>query len=66
MNIPAFICDLVFFILAGDKDMHESLDEFEFWPDPTTDYGVPTTDYGVSCSLMSQIKWMSQLFLGCC
>ena len=22
------------------KDMHKSLDEFEFRPDPTTDYGV--------------------------
>ena len=28
------------FILAGNDDMHESLDEFEIWPDSTTDYGV--------------------------
>ena len=28
------------FILAGNEDMHESLDEFEFRQDPTTDYGV--------------------------
>ena len=27
-------------ILAGNKDMHKILDEFEFQPDPTTDYGV--------------------------
>ena len=42
--------------------MHESLDEFEMWPDSTTDYRViykslnefeiqrdPTMDYGVGC-----------------
>ena len=23
-----------------NEDMHKSLDEFEFWPDPTTDYRV--------------------------
>ena len=28
------------FILAGNDDMHESFDEFEIWPDSTTDYGV--------------------------
>ena len=31
---------MIFFILAGNEDMHESLDEFEFQQDPTTDYGV--------------------------
>ena len=30
----------ILFILAGNDDMHESLDEFEIWPDSTTDYGV--------------------------
>ena len=29
-----------FFILAGSEDMHKISDEFEFWPDWTTDYGV--------------------------
>ena len=29
-----------FFILAGNEDMHKISDEFEFWPDRTTDYGV--------------------------
>ena len=29
-----------FFILAGNKAMHKILDEFEFWPNWTTDYGV--------------------------
>ena len=28
------------FILAGNDDMHESLEEFEFLLDPTTDRGV--------------------------
>ena len=32
--------DRILFILAGNNDMHESLDEFEIWPDSTTDYGV--------------------------
>ena len=26
------------FILAGNNDIHESLDEFEIWPDPTTGF----------------------------
>ena len=30
----------ILFILAGNEDMHKSLDEFEFWPDLRTDYGV--------------------------
>ena len=34
----AFIFDLNFFVPAGNKDMHTTLDEFEFQPDPTTDY----------------------------
>ena len=28
------------FILTGNKDLHKSLDEFEFLPDPITDYRV--------------------------
>ena len=32
--------DRILFILAGNDDMHESLDEFEIWPDWTTDYRV--------------------------
>ena len=31
---------LILFILAGNDDMHESLEEFEFLPDQTTDCGV--------------------------
>ena len=32
--------DLIFFKLAGNEDMHNILDDFEFRPDRTTDYGV--------------------------
>ena len=35
-----FIFDWIFFILAGNEDMRKSYNEFEFRPDPTTDYGV--------------------------
>ena len=28
----------IFFILVGNEDMHESLDEYEFRQDPTIDY----------------------------
>ena len=30
----------ILFILAGNDDIHESLEEFEIWPDPTIDCGV--------------------------
>ena len=32
--------DPILFKLADNEDMHNILDEFEFWPDLTTDYGV--------------------------
>ena len=32
--------DPILFILAGNEDMHKISNEFEFWPDQTTDYGV--------------------------
>ena len=34
------VFDQILFILAGNGDMHESLDEFEIWPNSTMDYGV--------------------------
>ena len=37
--VPSFF-NLVFFVPAGNKDLHKSLDEFEFQQDPTTDYRV--------------------------
>ena len=32
--------DPILFKLAGNEDMHNILDEFEFWPDLTTNYAV--------------------------
>ena len=32
--------DPIHFKLAGNEDMHNTFDEFEFRPDRTTDYGV--------------------------
>ena len=32
--------DPILFKLAGNEDMHNILDEFDFRPDLTTDYGV--------------------------
>ena len=32
--------DSILFKLTGNEDMHNILDEFEFWPDRTTDYRV--------------------------
>ena len=34
------VFDRILFILAGNDDMHESLDEFEIWQDLTTNYEV--------------------------
>ena len=30
----------IHFILAGNDDIHKSLNEFEIWRDPSVDYGV--------------------------
>ena len=32
------VLDRIHFILAGNDDIHESLDEFEIWPDLTTGF----------------------------
>ena len=48
-NVPllwplfTFIFDWIFSILAGNKDNHESLDEFEFQVEPSSDSGVSFT-----------------------
>ena len=34
------VIDPILFKHAGNEDMHNILDEFEFLPDQTTDYGV--------------------------
>ena len=40
MTTLAFHFDRIIFILASNENMHESLGELEFRPDPTTDSGV--------------------------
>ena len=40
MNTSSFIFESIILILAGNEDMHESLDEFKFWPDITTNSRV--------------------------
>ena len=37
-HIFSAIFHLILFILAGNEDMHRSLDEFEIRPDPTTGF----------------------------
>ena len=34
------VFDQIHFILAGNDDMHEIVDEFKIWPDSTKDYRV--------------------------
>ena len=34
------VFDRIHFILAGNDDIHKSLNEFEIQQDPTMDYGV--------------------------
>ena len=36
--------DPILFKVGGYVDMHNILDEFEFWPHGTTDYGVSCPD----------------------
>ena len=38
--LPLFsaVLDWIHFILAGNNDIHESLDVFEIWQDPTTGF----------------------------
>ena len=39
--LPLFLsCFSSDHFILGNKDMHESLEEFEVWSDPTTVYGV--------------------------
>ena len=40
MMSPLFmaVLDRILFILAGNDNIHESLDEFEIRPDPTTGF----------------------------
>ena len=48
----------IHFILSDEDDIHESLDEFEIWPDPTTGlHGNRSGNNGKKTVLL--------LFLGC-
>ena len=42
--------DPILFKLAGNEDMHNALDEFEFRPYEFEFRTDPTTNYGVRCS----------------
>ena len=57
--LPLFsaVLDQILFKLAGNDDIHKSLDEFEISPDPTTDHRV-------SCPWASKTS-MLPLFPGC-
>ena len=39
-HLFSFVLDGILFILTGNDGIHKSLDEFEIWPDPTTDHRV--------------------------
>ena len=39
-HIFSKVFDPIHFILAGNDDIHKSLNEFEIWRDPTMDCGV--------------------------
>ena len=39
-HIFSKVFDRIHFILAGNDDIHKSLNEFEIWRDPTMDCGV--------------------------
>ena len=50
---------MVLFILAGNEDMHRSLDEFEIRPDPTTGFHGNKKCY----NLKNGVAPFSRLFL---
>ena len=39
-HIFSKVFDRIHFILAGNDDIHQSMNEFEIWRDPTIDCGV--------------------------
>ena len=50
---------MILFILAGNEDMHRSLDEFEIRPDPTTGFHGNRKSY----DLKNGVAPFSRLFL---
>ena len=57
--------DPILFKLADNEDMHNIFDEFEFWPDLTTDYGVscPWASEKIPTDITGKTK--SSRFLSC-
>ena len=53
--------DPILFKIAGNEDMHNILDGFEFRPDQTTDY----LSIGKNSHRLIMGKTKSSLFLGC-
>ena len=39
-HVFSHVFDQIYFILAGNDDIHKSLNEFKIWQDPIMDYGV--------------------------
>ena len=39
-QIHVILVGQIHFMLAGNDDIHKSLNEFKIWRDPTMDYGV--------------------------
>ena len=58
--------DKIHFKCVGNENIHNISDEFEFWPDRTTDYGVncPWTSKKYPHRIIMG-KMVSPLFLGC-
>ena len=56
--------DPILFILAGNEDMHKISNEFEFWPDRTTDYGVSCP--WASKKLPIDLKWENGVAMLAC
>ena len=40
LHLFSVVFDPILCIIAGNEDMHKILDNFKFWPDRATDYGV--------------------------
>ena len=45
--------NLILFIYAGNERMHQSLDEFEIWPDVTTGFDGKIEGYNVKIGVIT-------------
>ena len=50
LHASSFIFDRIIFKVAGNQGRHKSSDEFDFWPDQTTHFGV-------TCPWMTKILY---------